>query len=273
VLWIGGPPASGKTTVARLLARRHGLRLYSADTRTWVHRDRALDAGNAAAVHWESLTPTTRWEDATPQDLLEMSLHRERGAMVIDDLQAMPRSPLIVAEGSSLPASAVSSGTATRTRSVWLLPTPEFQDARLAAAATTGGRAELYRHLREVITRDAHDHDVRSLPVDGSKPASEMASLVEQMFAAALRGGPRARTLGERQALLREMNDAVVEQVRGYFARPWAEGDPDAARQSFVCECGDPGCDTELELAVGDLPAHRAGGPRHVPDASTTMKG
>lgn len=273
MLWIGGPPASGKTTVARLLARRHGLRLYSADTRTWVHRDRALEAGNAAAARWESLTPTTRWEHVTPKELLEMSLHRERGAMVIDDLQAMPRSPLIIAEGSPLPASAVSSGTATRAGSVWLLPTPEFQEASLAATETTGGRAELYRRLRQVITSEAHDHDVRSLTVDGSKRASEIASLVEQMFAGALRAGPCARTPAERQALSREMNDAVVEQVRGYFARPWAEGDPEAVRQSFVCECGDPGCDTELELAVGELPAHRAGGPRHVPGASTTMKG
>lgn len=49
VLWIGGPPASGKTTVATSLARTHGLRLYSADTRTWSHRDRALAAADPAA--------------------------------------------------------------------------------------------------------------------------------------------------------------------------------------------------------------------------------
>jgi cytidylate kinase len=56
-LWIGGAPASGKTTVATRIARRHGLRLYSADTRTWEHRDRALAAGNAAARRWEAMTP------------------------------------------------------------------------------------------------------------------------------------------------------------------------------------------------------------------------
>ena len=48
-LWIGGAPATGcgapatgKTTVATRIARRYGLRLYSSDTRTWVHRDHAL---------------------------------------------------------------------------------------------------------------------------------------------------------------------------------------------------------------------------------------
>ena len=34
VVWVGGAPAAGKSTVARALARRYGLRLYGADTRT-----------------------------------------------------------------------------------------------------------------------------------------------------------------------------------------------------------------------------------------------
>ena len=45
VLWIGGPPGGGKSSVATRIARRYGLRWYGADTRTWRHRDRALRAG------------------------------------------------------------------------------------------------------------------------------------------------------------------------------------------------------------------------------------
>jgi hypothetical protein len=60
VLWIGGPPGTGKTAVATRIARRHGLRWYGADTRTWEHRDRALGAGNAAARRWEAMTPLLR---------------------------------------------------------------------------------------------------------------------------------------------------------------------------------------------------------------------
>jgi hypothetical protein len=117
VLWIGGPPGSGKTTVATWLARRHGLRGYGADTRTWEHRDRALRAGNPAAIRWETLTPWERWAEP-PAALLEQSLHAVRGPMVVDDLRRLPASPLIVAEGSPLPPHVVSSGIADRSRAV-----------------------------------------------------------------------------------------------------------------------------------------------------------
>jgi len=135
VVWVGGAPAAGKSTVARALARRCGLRLYGADTRTWAHRDRALARGIPAAHAFETLSPRERWERPTAE-LVAMSLHRERGPMVVDDLAGLPDHPLVVAEGTTLPARAVDPA-----RSVWLLPTPEFQRARLdARPAPTGPR-------------------------------------------------------------------------------------------------------------------------------------
>lgn len=60
VLWIGGPAASGKTTVGRRLARRNGLRWYSCDTRTWVHRDRAVAAGHPGVLTWAEMSVPER---------------------------------------------------------------------------------------------------------------------------------------------------------------------------------------------------------------------
>jgi hypothetical protein len=258
-LWIGGPPASGKTTIAARIARRHGLRLYSADTRTWEHRDRALAAGNEAARRWEAMTPAQRWERSTPEEMLAMSLHRERGPMVLDDLKALPAQPLVVAEGSPLPAS----GVADSARAVWLIPTPAFQRAQLAARGTTGGAAELYALLNEVITREAAEHSIPALTVDGSRTVEETTRAVESRFSDAIAAGPRAETLQDRRALLREINGAIVAQVRGYFARPWANGDPDAVVRRFVCECGDPACAVDLDLLVGDVAGGRALAPGH----------
>jgi hypothetical protein len=192
--------------------------------------------------------------------MLEMSLHRERGQMVLDDLVALPPEPLVIAEGSTLPARA-----ADRGRAVWLILTPELQRARLAARGTTGGAAELYALLNDVITREAAEHAVPTLRVDGGRSIDVTVAAVERRFAEAIAAGPRAQTTEERRALLREINAAIVAQVRAYHARPWASGDPDAVVRRFVCECGATACDVELDLPVRDVAAGPALAPGHYP--------
>jgi hypothetical protein len=244
--------------VAARLARRHGVRLYSSDTRTWAHRNRALAHGSEAARRWEALAPDARWE-GPDDELLALSLHRERGPMVVDDLRALPSSPLVIAEGSVLPAAAV----ADRSRAVWLIPAPAFQRERLAAGGRTGGRARLDAHLRDVIAREADTHGVPVLPVDESSSADAVLAAVQRRFAAALAAGPRAATSAERRALLREANLAIVAQVRGYHARPWARGDAEAVVAAFACECGDPRCTVDLRLTVAAAAAGPALAPGH----------
>ena len=48
VLWIGGPPDAGKTTVAQLLAEKHGLQAYHFDRREPDHLRRAHPAHRPA---------------------------------------------------------------------------------------------------------------------------------------------------------------------------------------------------------------------------------
>ena len=93
VLFIGGPPGAGKTTVASRLARRHGLRLYSSDTRTWDHVDRLIAAGSEAARRWNAHTPPR------PQP----ALREERGPLVLEDLARLPDHPPVIAEGTVIP--------------------------------------------------------------------------------------------------------------------------------------------------------------------------
>jgi hypothetical protein len=260
---VGGPPCAGKTTVSRILARRLGLRLYSADTQTWAHRDRALAAGNAAARRWESLDPALRWEGLTPNEMVDMSLHRERGPMVLDDLRALPASPLVIAEGSVVPAWAVSAEVVAPGRAVWLLPTPEFHARHLAGRGSTGGTERLYSLLRELIDHEAREHGVPTVIVDGSLSVGGVARQVETRLSEALAAGPRADTTGERRLLLREINMAVVVQIRAYYSRPWSDGDPETVERLFVCECGAPTCEDDLLSTVGSVAGAPALSPRH----------
>jgi hypothetical protein len=257
-LWIGGPPGAGKTTVARALARRHGLRLLSTDTRTWAHRDRALAAGHAAAARFEALPPEARWS-APPADLLAMSLHHERGAMVLDDVRALPAAPLAVVEGTP-----VTPGVAGE-QAVWLLPTAQVQQAQLARRRVNPGTAALYRLLAEDIEREVAAHGGRVVVVDGRRGVDDTVRAVEQVFAAALRAGPTATTVAQRRALLREGNAAVVAQYRAYAARPWASPDALASVQAFACECGRPGCTADVDLPVGAAALRPVLAPGHPP--------
>ena len=165
---------------------------------------------------------------------------------MVEDLLALPRAPLVVAEGSTLPAAAVRD----RSRAVWLLPTAEFQRARLEERGLSTGARGLFLLLAETIEREASEHDVPLVAVDGGHGIADIVAAVEQRFSAALAEGPWAETLAERQALLREANEAVVAQVRGYFARPWAEGDAEEVVRTFLCECGDPVCESSVEAIV-----------------------
>ena len=249
-LWIGGPPCAGKTSVARRIARRHGLRLYSADTRTWEHRDRAVALGHPAALRWEALSAAERWEHASVAEMFAMSLFAERGQMVVEDLRRLPDAPLAVAEGSTLPGWAVSAGAVAHDRVLWLIPTETFQDGRLRERGTTAGQHALYRHLRGVIEQEAHEHGVPSITIDGSENLDRVTEAVERRFAAVIEQGPHAEGTDERRQLLREMNLAVVEQIRGYHARPSAVGDAETVVIEAVCECGDPSCEQLLSAEV-----------------------
>ena len=110
--------------------------------------------------------------------MLELSLHRERGAMVVEDLEALPRSPLVVADGSTLPAAAV----ADRSRAVWLMPMPEFHDRLLEGKRLERGPRELYLLLAETIEREARENGVPICVVDGTLTVDATVDAVQHLL-------------------------------------------------------------------------------------------
>jgi hypothetical protein len=57
------------------------------------------------------------------------------------------------------------------------------------------------------------------LILDGSLDLEATVAAVEELFEAAFAEGQHAETRAELRALLGEANEAIVAQVRGYYAR------------------------------------------------------
>jgi hypothetical protein len=197
---------------------------------------------------WDELEATLA---ASPEELIELNLDFERGPMILDDLRRLPEAPLVVADGTTVLPELVAQGHAERDRAVWLLPTFDLHRAHHEAAGM--GHLVEYRWLvAQEVERQAAEYGVNVLRVDETVEADEALAAVEELFAEALAEGPRAETPDERRALLRYANEAIVNQARGYLARPRTSGDETTFRREFLCECDDPECTAFVELAVAD---------------------
>ena len=111
--------------------------------------------------------------------------------------------------------------------------------------------------------REAEAHGVSTVVVDAADGIDSTVAAIEDLFAEALAEGPRAETRGERQALLREANESIVSQVRGYFSWRSASGDAEVVVREFLCECGDRDCLASVQATVGEAAAGRVLAPDH----------
>ena len=172
-VFIGGPAASGKTTVARLLARKRGLRCYSTDAHGWSHRDRAIARG----LHDPN--------DPSPGDF-------DRGPFIEEDLDHLRAAA--PAAGTVVEGALITPDIAPITRAVWLMPTPGEQRQRLTqrSAGTTIHHGLLYGH--RLINQQLAGTRAAIIDVTG-QTVTETLDTVEATLAAALEGLPAGHTI------------------------------------------------------------------------------
>jgi len=160
VYWIGGGSGAGKSTIARRLAARHGLRLYATDDVMTDHARRASPEDCPALAEFAAMDMDERWCHRDPVTMLE-TFHWYRGegfGLIVEDLLRLPPDRGVIAEGFRLLPHLVQPWLAAHRRAVWLLPTPEFRRAAFERRGSlwniAGRTSDPDRALRNLFERD-----------------------------------------------------------------------------------------------------------------------
>ncbi|WP_097323083.1 hypothetical protein [Paractinoplanes atraurantiacus] len=196
--WIGGGQWAGKTTVAGILAERHGLVHYYYDFHAArAHDDRRVAAavrqgGSFQATDWEKV-----WIGPTPDQMASdvLASFRQGFEWVLDDLRGIGTAHPVIAEGWGLRPELVAAVT-DPARMVVLAPTDEWrrhQVAHLPRAGKISHRvsdpelAGRNRFARDrLVTADAvagaHELGIRVIEIDGTRPARAIADDLADHF-------------------------------------------------------------------------------------------
>ena len=208
VLWIGGATDAGKTSVAQALAARHRLQAYHYD-----RLDRLEPPGHWARVdparhphmHASSMRRSRddNWVHTTPEQMTADWLRStpERFSLSLEDLQALPTAPPIVAEGYGLLPELVAPLLSSPHQAIWLVPTDAFKRASYERRGKGAFFADTSDHARasfnhvgrdlligDHVRRSAHGLGQTVVEIDGTRSLEQVIELVAAHFAPHLDG-------------------------------------------------------------------------------------
>jgi len=230
--WIGGGTGGGKTTAARALAARFGLRRFSIDAFSYAYEG----AGPRKS-------PDEQWLDTPPTEHARQfeEVARRMHLRTLEELASLPPMPTLV-EGPQVQPELVPAGD----RSVFLIPTPEFQRAMLESRpmpSSDPARALANRLARDRIYADriaARAPVV--IEVDGARDIVDEVAAVLAIEAEPI----------DLRAARRWENEAVAANRRAWIAA----GDRRVSSDilfTWACECGERGCEAVMRLTLAEF--------------------
>jgi hypothetical protein len=197
VLWIGGGPGAGKSTIARGLVDEYGLQLFTVEP--FSKYCERLTPDEAPLLHeFMEMGMDDRWLNRSPERMFKTfhGFSPEGFHLIVEDLLAMPDDCQIAAEGFKLLPGSVAPLLRNRTKAIWLIPTSEF---RRQALETRGSTSEIASKTsdpklalanlaaQDAIFTDALSTEVleaglQSVQMDGSLDLKESIDLVAATF-------------------------------------------------------------------------------------------
>ncbi|MEU6720177.1 hypothetical protein ABZ897_52715 [Nonomuraea sp. NPDC046802] len=198
VYWIGGGSGAGKSTIARRIAARHGLRLYATDDVMSDHAGRSTPEDSPFLSEFVAMDMDARWVNRSPETMLE-TFHWFRGEgfdLIVEDLLRLPEEHHVIVEGFRLLPRLVKPLLAVPSQAVWLLPTPDFRRSafgsrgslwEIARKTSNPERAlsnllERDRMFTERLYREAKTLELQVIEVDTTTTEDDLAEQVTEAF-------------------------------------------------------------------------------------------
>jgi hypothetical protein len=198
-LWIGGGQWAGKSTVARILARRYGLTAYHYDYHdARGHDDRRIARRVRLGEPAHGPDPDDIWVNTTPEQMAAATLagFPVRFEWALDDLRGLVSGRPVIAEGWGLRPELVAPIIDSPRRMTVMVATEEFRQRQLRdlprAATFSQQVSDPARGQRNRLARDrivaedaagsARRLGIRVIEVDGTHDANAIAGIVADHF-------------------------------------------------------------------------------------------
>ncbi|MBC9718723.1 hypothetical protein H9Y04_39975 [Streptomyces sp. TRM66268-LWL] len=201
VRWIAGGTAGGKSTLTRLLAERHNVEVYDGDRAEHAWLERSTPQRHPHFTALRDLPPGAMWRERTGQQVFESmpGLHGETVGFLVEDLLGFSGDRIVLVDYFGVLPEHIAPLLRWTHQAVFLLPTAEFRENALATRYTDRSRARgnwgnedpaatfakrLVRdaHWDREVRRQAELHDLPTITIDGSVPASVMADRLALRF-------------------------------------------------------------------------------------------
>ena len=132
ILWLGGSPCAGKTTITKLLVQQYNLLSYHVDEAFAEHRKQVTIKEQPLLYKWTHTPWNELWmrplEILLPEAIACYSEHFEliaQDLLILSNTESVPK-PILV-EGTSLLPNLVGPLLSSPKQGLWIVPTEIFQ--------------------------------------------------------------------------------------------------------------------------------------------------